>query len=72
MRTSIRITDEMLAEITAATADGAKHLIWCANDIVAADGTVVARHRKQPYVRRTPAKTKAKLLKTSRPKLLSR
>lgn len=58
VHTSIRITDEMLAEITAATADGSKHLIWCANDILAQDGTLVARHRKQLHIRRKPARTK--------------
>lgn len=54
--TSIRITDELLEEIRGATADGAKHLVWCSNDIVAEDGTVVARYRKQLYVRRKPAR----------------
>lgn len=52
--TRIVITDEHLAGIRAATADGQKHLVWCENDIVAADGTVVARNRKQLYVRRKP------------------
>lgn len=55
VRTSIRLTDELLDEIRAATADGSKHLVWCSNDVVAADGTLVARYRKQLYVRRKRA-----------------
>lgn len=55
VRTSIRITDELLDEIRAATADGSKYLVWCDNDVVAEDGTLVARYRKQLYVRRKPA-----------------
>ena len=50
-----RITDELLDGIRAATADGSKHLVWCDNDVVAADGTLVARYRKQLYVRRKRA-----------------
>ena len=53
--TSIRLTDELLDGIRAATADGSKHLVWCDNDVVAPDGTLVARYRKQLYVRRKPA-----------------
>lgn len=56
VRTTIRITDEHLDEVRTATADGSKHLIWCSNDILGEDGTVVARYRKQLYVRRKPAK----------------
>ena len=58
VRTSIRITDEHLEGIRAATADGSKHLVWCSNDIVAEDGTLVARYRKQLYVRRKPARSR--------------
>ena len=54
--TTIRITDELLDEVREATADGAKHFIWCSNDVLAEDGTLVARYRKQLYVRRKPAK----------------
>ncbi|MBO9470798.1 DUF4442 domain-containing protein [Endozoicomonas sp. G2_2] len=41
-------------EMREATATGKKHLRWFENDIVTADGTVVARVRKQLYVRRKP------------------
>jgi acyl-coenzyme A thioesterase PaaI-like protein len=47
-----RIVDAMLDEIRAATADGSKHLHWCATDVATASGEVVARVRKQIYVRR--------------------
>nr|WP_236055809.1 DUF4442 domain-containing protein [Streptomyces sabulosicollis] len=46
------LTEERLAEIREATADGGKALPWFENEVVAADGTVVARVRKQLYVRR--------------------
>jgi acyl-coenzyme A thioesterase PaaI-like protein len=39
-------------EIRAAAADGDKHLHWFPVDVVDADGEVVARVRKQLYVRR--------------------
>ena len=51
-----RITDGMLDEIRAATADGEKYLRWCPVDVIDADGDVVARVRKQIYVRRKPGK----------------
>ncbi|WAP54707.1 DUF4442 domain-containing protein [Streptomyces sp. S465] len=47
-----KLTEERLEEIREATADGGKALPWFENDVVAADGTVVARVRKQLYVRR--------------------
>lgn len=50
--TEFRISEEELEEIRAETADGEKHLRWFENEIVASDGTVVARVRKQVYVRR--------------------
>ncbi|WP_431041089.1 DUF4442 domain-containing protein [Streptomyces sp. P1-3] len=50
------LTEERLREIREATADGGKALPWFENEVVAADGTVVARVRKQLYVRRKPAK----------------
>lgn len=53
------IDDAMLDEIRAATADGGKYLHWCANDVVTASGEVVARVRKQIYVRRKPARPAA-------------
>ncbi|MFG3255180.1 DUF4442 domain-containing protein [Streptomyces sp. NPDC048172] len=46
------LTEERLDEIRAATADGSKALPWFESEITAADGTVVARVRKQIYVRR--------------------
>lgn len=47
-----RLTDEHLAELREAAADGAKVLRWFETDVLAKDGTVVARVRKQLYVRR--------------------
>ncbi|HHW83548.1 MAG TPA: DUF4442 domain-containing protein [Actinomycetales bacterium] len=47
-----RITEADLDSIRAETADGQKHLRWFENEIVGKDGTVVARVRKQVYVRR--------------------
>lgn len=47
-----RIGDTMLDEIRAATAGGEKYLRWCPVDVVDAEGDVVARVRKQLYVRR--------------------
>lgn len=46
------LDDAVLAQLRAATADGAKHLHWFETDIVDANGAVVARVRKQLYVRR--------------------
>lgn len=55
-RTSVRatfeLTDAMVEEVRAAAADGSKVLRWYPIDVVAPDGTVVARVRKQLYVRR--------------------
>lgn len=48
--------DELRDELIAATADGNKHLRWLENDITTADGTVVARMKKQLYIRRKPSK----------------
>ncbi|WP_018348796.1 DUF4442 domain-containing protein [Longispora albida] len=53
------LTDEVLDELRAATADGDKALRWFETDIVTADGTVVAKVRKQVYVRRKLAKVPA-------------
>ncbi|MDQ3494812.1 MAG: DUF4442 domain-containing protein [Pseudomonadota bacterium] len=47
-----RIDPAMLDEIRSATAGGDKHLRWCPVDVVDAAGGVVARVRKQLYVRR--------------------
>lgn len=46
------LTAEQLEQIREDTADGSKALPWFATEVVAADGTVVARVRKQLYVRR--------------------
>lgn len=50
------IEDSALDEIRAATANGEKHLRWFPVDIIDAQGDVVARVRKQIYVRRKPGK----------------
>ncbi|MCY7312770.1 MAG: DUF4442 domain-containing protein [Pseudoxanthomonas sp.] len=47
-----RVTDALLDEIRSATAGGAKFLHWCPVDVTNAQGEVVARVRKQLYVRR--------------------
>ena len=49
------LDDAMLDEIRAATAGGEKHLRWCETPITTASGELVARVRKQLYVRRKPA-----------------
>ena len=46
------LDEEVLDELRAEAADGAKVLRWFENDLVTDDGTVVARVRKQLYVRR--------------------
>lgn len=46
------VTDELLDHLRAEAADGAKVLHWLETDVTTADGTVVARVRKQLYVRR--------------------
>lgn len=52
VRATFRIDDAMLDEIRAATAGGEKYLRWCETDVVNGDGDVVARVRKQLYIRR--------------------
>ena len=49
---TFELTEEVLDELRAAAADGGKVLRWFENEIVADDGSVVARSRKQIYVRR--------------------
>ncbi|OIV36166.1 tetrameric acyl-CoA thioesterase [Mangrovactinospora gilvigrisea] len=51
-----RLTEDRLAEIRSRTADGEKALVWFDTEVVAADGTVVARVRKQVYARRKPGR----------------
>lgn len=50
------LDEQTLAEVRAATAGQEKHLRWFEVDLVQDDGTVVARVRKQIYVRRKPAR----------------
>lgn len=50
-----RLDDAVLDELRAATASGEKCLRWFDTDIVTASGTVVAKVRKQLYVRRKRA-----------------
>lgn len=47
-----RLTDEALAEIRESVERDGKALKWFDTDVLAADGTVVARVRKQIYARR--------------------
>jgi len=49
------LDDAVLDEIRAATADGEKYLRWFETEVRTADGTLVARVRKQIYVRRKRA-----------------
>lgn len=46
------LDDATIDEIRAATASGEKHLRWFETDVRTADGAIVARVRKQVYVRR--------------------
>jgi acyl-coenzyme A thioesterase PaaI-like protein len=48
----IRLDDAYLDELRAATANGEKYLRWCETQIKTADGELIARMRKQIYVRR--------------------
>ncbi|MCH8613331.1 DUF4442 domain-containing protein [Arsenicicoccus dermatophilus] len=56
VRAEFTLTDEHLAEIRRQTEGGRKALVWFDNDVVAPDGAVVARVRKQVYVRRKPGR----------------
>jgi len=51
------LDDATLDELRSATAEGAKALHWFATDVIDADGDVVARMRKQLYIRRKPGRT---------------
>jgi len=51
---TFHLDDALLDEIRAATADGGKYLRWCETAVCTAGGEVVARVRKQLYVRRKP------------------
>jgi len=52
VRARFDLSDEVLEELRAATAGGDKLLRWFENDILDAQGEVVAKVRKQLYVRR--------------------
>lgn len=52
--TTFDIDDAVLEEVHAATAGGGKYLHWFENEVRDRDGEVVARVRKQVYVRRKP------------------
>lgn len=54
VRTSFHIDDALLRTLRDATAGGEKALRWFSNDIVDASGEVVARVRKQVYIRLKP------------------
>jgi hypothetical protein len=54
-----RLDDQALDEIRATTADGEKCLRWFMVDVVDADGELVARVRKQLYVRRKRSRVPA-------------
>ena len=47
----------MLDELRGATADGAKALRWFETEVIDAAGDVVARMRKQLYIRREPERS---------------
>ncbi|MET0543079.1 MAG: DUF4442 domain-containing protein [Variovorax sp.] len=49
-----RLDERTLVELRQATATGAKTLRWFNTDVVDSDGDVVARLRKQLYVRQKP------------------
>ena len=49
------VDDALLDELRAATASGEKYLRWFAVDVKTAGGAVIARVRKQLYVRRKDA-----------------
>lgn len=51
LRADFDVTDELLDELRARAADGSKVLHWCETEIKDTDGEVVARVRKQLYVR---------------------
>jgi acyl-coenzyme A thioesterase PaaI-like protein len=56
VQTSFTLDDGLLEALRAEAAGGAKVLRWFDNDVVDAQGEVVARVRKQLYVRRKPGR----------------
>lgn len=59
VRASFRVEESLLDEIRAATANGEKYLRWLPVEISNRQGEVVARVRKQIYVRRKPGRRPA-------------
>jgi acyl-coenzyme A thioesterase PaaI-like protein len=51
---TFEIPDDVVAQIRAEAADGERVLRWFPVDVVATDGTVIARVRKQLHIRRKP------------------
>ena len=56
MHASFDLDDAVLDELRAATAHGEKVLRWFDADVLDAQGELVARTRKQLYVRRKPGR----------------
>lgn len=56
VRADFALAPATLDALRTGAADGAKVLRWFENDVVDADGDVVARVRKQLYVRRKPGR----------------
>ncbi|GAA1166069.1 DUF4442 domain-containing protein [Ornithinimicrobium humiphilum] len=54
---TFELTEDVLEELRAAAVDGAKVLRWFETEVVTDDGTVVARVRKQLYVRQKRQET---------------
>lgn len=52
VRAGFQLDEATLAQLRAAAADGSKHLRWFETDIVDESGDVIARVRKQVYIRR--------------------
>ncbi|KRA77205.1 MULTISPECIES: DUF4442 domain-containing protein [unclassified Lysobacter] len=56
MHAEFALDEQVLEQLRAATAGGDKTLHWFDTDVIDADGEVVARVRKQLYVRRKPGR----------------
>lgn len=56
MVAEFRLDEALLDELRTATATGEKHLPWFDIEVRSSDGTLVARVRKQVYVRRKDAR----------------
>ncbi|WP_168583659.1 DUF4442 domain-containing protein [Gephyromycinifex aptenodytis] len=51
VRTHFEVSDELVAQLRAEAEGGRKVLHWLSNDIVTAEGTLIARVRRQVYIR---------------------